>query len=166
MVLGCRLNSNFHYKYDENGLTYRNLLKYDGQILLNGLYYTRHSNGGYGVYLFFNDGYVCSFSCQSLDSVCINIDWTRRVPYFWGVYIIENDTLKIQQVNSNAGIFEKFKIYEETARIINDTTIYLMYKKYSEEKTRQHQMNQIYRFMPLENMPSSQNILMECKKCN
>jgi hypothetical protein len=87
------------------------------------------------------------------------------VPQYWGVYIITNDTIRIQRVSPNRGIFEKFKIYEETARIINDTTIYLMYKKYSEEKTRQHQMNQIYRFMPLENMPSSQNILMECKKC-
>jgi hypothetical protein len=167
LLSSCR--SKVQYPYDEKGLTYKDKLIFSKQIRLNGIYSTPyHDIRKYGIMIFYENGYCCCYSCRDIESDCIdtnNFRYMSPVPQYWGVYIITNDTIRIQRVSPNRGIFEKFKIYEETARIINDTTIFLMYKKYSEEKTRQHQLNQIYRFMPLENMPSSQNILMECKKC-
>lgn len=160
LLIGCRSQQNYKYKYDETEITYRNKLKYNGQINLKGFYYTKNKQGGFGIYMFFKDGYVCNFGTLSLDSISIEIDRIRHIPYFWGVYIIEDDNIMIQYVNSNAGIFEKFRIYEETGLVLNDTTIHMMYKKYPRDSYYVIERNKRYHFMKLDTMPSSENILM------
>jgi hypothetical protein len=88
LLIGCRSQEKHIFKYDETGFTYKNKLTYTGQINLNGFYYTKYKDSGFGIYMFFSDGYVCSFGSHSLDSISNNIERIRGIPYFWGAYII------------------------------------------------------------------------------
>lgn len=167
MIHSCK--SKIQYPYDEKGLTLKDKFVYDNQIKINGIYFSPlYASKKYSVMIFYENGYCCCYSCQDIETNCIdtnNFRYMSQTPQYWGVYTITDNTIKIQRVSPNRGIFEKFRIYEETGLILNDTTIHMMYKKYPENTHYVIELNQRYQFMKLDSIPSSENVLMKCKTC-
>jgi len=113
---------------------------------------------------FFEDGY-CSNYGDSIDVInrdCPSIDILRPVPYYWGVFVIKNDTIFIQQVDTRRGVFEKLKILEDRIAIINDTTLHWFQKIMPDKEVVK--MDVWYKFHSCTNKPASTNILMQEKK--
>jgi hypothetical protein len=166
MVYSCR--SNIQYPYDESGLTLKDNFVFNNQIKTNGIYFTKLlKSKKYSIMFFFENGHCCCYACNNIETDCIDIDtrYISQIPQYWGVYTIVNNTIRIQRVSPNRGIFEKFRIYEETGLILNDTTIHMMYKKYPENTYYVIELNQRYQFMKLDSMPSSENVFMHRKTC-
>lgn len=156
------------YPVDINGLTYRNKLNFNNQIKINGLYYGDmiFSENSIIIIYLFSDGTYCRFSTKNYNNnlnennpVCYSIDKLRDIPYYWGAFIIEGDTLKVQSVNPHRDAFEKFKIEEKWAKIINDTTIHFF--KYISPKGEESTLDELFYFKKCTEKPDSTNVLMK-----
>jgi hypothetical protein len=162
----CALTAcyNTKYPYDSKGLTYRNKLVFNNQIKMGGYFYSQ-TKSGIITALFFEDGYYgghtsydsISNSCEIIDSV------VREIPYAWGCYIIENDTLKLQYIVPCRSIFHKFKVGELWAKIEDGGSTLRHFQK-KDIKGKISVMDKVYKFHPCTNKPASYNILMKQKK--
>jgi hypothetical protein len=151
------------YPYNEEGLTLQSKLIYNNQIRMNGFFCDNDTQSGYGIRYFFEDGYCTNFGKNNIEEQCPELDSnTRRVPYYWGIYQINGDTIHIQQIDSKAGIFEKFGVVNDYIRIVNDTTLH-WFKKVM-PNNRIFEMNVLYKFRTCPNKPNSNNILMRDNK--
>jgi hypothetical protein len=165
MLTGCFTE---RYPVNMKGFTYANKMKYSNEFRIDGFYYMITGyNEFVPIIYFFDDGYFCGFPIEpstfaSLDnSDCIRIiESMREIPYNWGAYIIENDTIKVQVFNSYRGAFEKFDIQEQYATILNDTTIRFFKKTWGGGRAEM-QMHYTYYFRKCILKPSSINILMQ-----
>jgi|GEM_PF-2683021 hypothetical protein len=89
-----------------------------------------------------------------------NIDESlRNIPYHWGCYCVDGDTLKLQLVDSFWQNKHKYEISERWAKIVNDSTI-LFFKSFSPSKKTSN-LNELYFFKKCEVKPDSTNILMQ-----
>jgi hypothetical protein len=164
MLTGCFTE---RYPVNMKGFTYANKLKYSNEFRIDGFYYMITGNNEFvPIIYFFDDGYYCFYtvdasifaSLQSSD--CIRIrESMREIPYNWGSYIIENETIKGQEVNSYRGYFGKFEIQEQQATILNDSTICFFKKTLPGGKVMITQ--DTYHFRKCILKPSSINILMQ-----
>jgi hypothetical protein len=153
---------NTKYPYDSKGLTYRNKLVFSNQIKMDGYFYSQIDNVLTREY-FFEDGYYGGRSSQvSLKAVCDTII-VREIPYAWGCYVIEKDTLKLQYIVAYRSIFHKFKVEELWAKI-EDGGSTLRYFQKKDIKGKISVMDKVYKFHPCTNKPTSYNILMKQKK--
>lgn len=150
------------YPIDMSSLTYFQNGNYNGQFSITGYYSYRQDNDIFISY-FFEDGTFCTFGDNientQLNNICPEIENIREIPYYWGAYIIEGDTLKIQKFHPYRGTFEKFEVEEILGKIENDTTIRYCRKLLpdGEEQT----LNERYDYSECYNKPDSTNVLMK-----
>ncbi len=150
------------YPVDMSSFTYFQKGNYNGQFFING-YYSYSKDNDIFISYFFEDGTFCTFGDDienlPLNNSCPEIENIRQIPYYWGAYIIEGDTVKIQKFHPFRGTFEKFEIEEIWGKIENDTTI-RHFKKVlpdGDEQTldERNSYNECY------NKPDSTNVLMK-----
>lgn len=166
-VLLCGVTSCYPTKfpYDSEGLTYRNKFVFNNQIKMDEIFYCLLPNRNH--MYFFENGYVfgCNFpNFDLIESKCYKIDDMREIPYDWGVYIISNDTLKLQRIAAyGRGKYGKFMVEELWAKIeAEGTTLRYFQKRNIDGKISV--MDEVYKFYPCTNKPESTNILMQEKK--
>lgn len=132
---------------------------------MDGYFYAQIKNELIRVY-FFEDGYYGGRSSHiSNKTSCDTIDTgIRQIPYAWGCFIIVNDTLKLQYIaGSGRDKYGKFMVEEEWGKIEDEgSTIRFFRNKNMEGKI--NVIDEVYKFHPCTNKPSSTNILMQEKK--
>lgn len=167
-ILLLLLNNSYckeKYPIDINGFTYRNKLNFNNQIKIDGLYYVDMilSENSITIIYLFSDGTYCRFATKNYNEnnpTCYNIDKLRDIPYYWGAYIIERDTLKVQTFDPGSRQrYRKFKVEERWAIIENDTTLRFFRKITPEKKVLE--MNEVFHYKNCENKPDSTNLLMQ-----
>lgn len=163
VLLACSAN---RFPYDAKGLTYKNKFVYAGNsspIKMDGYFYQVYKEKHLFVSYFFENGYYCGFGTDLTGkTACPVIDSPqRKIPYFWGVYVINNDTLKIQKIAGHGrDMYRKFMVEEWWATIAdNGSTLKYFRKKDIDGKLRV--VDDIYTFKHCLNKPSSDNILMQ-----
>lgn len=170
IMLFCNHSCNKErFPYDEEGLTYKGQLDFNGEIRLDGVYlsYSEEEENTLS-FFFWQNGIVnrggskgiieeSSFMCDII-GVKIEED-TREIPYFWGYFIIEGDELKLQTYDPvSRNRYPEFRVEERLATIINDTTLHFYQRiRPSGEVV---EMDRTYHFHHCINKPDSTNILM------
>jgi hypothetical protein len=162
-ILSC---SSSRFPYDTEGLTYKGRLLFNKQIKMDGYFYRIVKNITEIDY-FFENGYYRGGTREAyiIEHLCSGIDSTaRKIPYSWGCYIIEHDTLKVQQIAPyGRDKYRKFMVIELWAKIEdNGSTLRYFQKKDIDGKI--NVIDEVYKFHPCINKPSSTNILMQEKK--
>jgi len=149
------------YPVNISRLTYKNK-KFNIDIKTNGYYAPENLNSP--VIYFFNDGTIYHFgisaSNDSIDnSLCpIFPDKAREVPWHLGVFLITNDTIKIQTFNPYRGS-GRFDVEEKWAKIVNNTTIHFF--KFISTNEKQSVLDETFYFHQCTNKPDSTNVLMK-----
>ncbi len=151
-------------------MTYRGKLVYDNQFRIDGFYYyiAEDAPNSVGIRYFFLDGTHCTFSIgidkfHSLsegDFVEISNN-IRKIPYFWGTYIIEDNILKVQVYESWRS-FSPFRVMQEYYHIVNKTTIHWFQRTTS--TNRKIDFDITYHFRPTSSKPDSTSVLMKYKR--
>lgn len=117
---GC---SKEEFPLDASGLTYKGKFVYNNQFKMNGIYTTVFDEL-IGVNYFFTDGTYYHVSLENYDygNDCTQIN-ELNIPYYWGCFIIEGDTLKVQTFDpTSRQRFHEFRVEERWAKIENETT--------------------------------------------
>jgi len=161
LFLLCNQNcSKEKYPYDAAGLTYKGKLNFKNEFKTDGLYIS--SNNEYKVfnYFFINGSfYHVGISSNEINENCYQIN-DREIPYAWGYFIIEGDTLKVQRLDpSSRERYGKFMVEERWAKITSDTSLHFFRKITPEKETVT--LDELYYFHPCTNKPDSINILMQ-----
>lgn len=153
------------FPIEANDLTYKAKFVYNNQFKMNGVYsMSRVDEGGYAIRYFFQDGSYYAEGITNFDKhgvECYQIkEKVRVIPYAWGYFIIEGDTLKVQTFDpTSRERYNKFKVEERWAKVENDSTI-RFFKKITPEKKIVF-LNETFRFYPCANKPDSTNVLMD-----
>ena len=162
-MISCSAN---RFPYDSKGLTYKNTFVFNNQIKMDGYFFQVYKEKTLFVEYFFENGYYCRFAeAYNKKFTCPEIDSPQRqIPYFWGVYVIDSGTIKIQRISADGrGRYGKFMVEELWAKIENEgNTIQYFRKKDIDKKISI--MDEVYKFHPCTNKPASTNILMQEKK--
>jgi hypothetical protein len=164
VLASCKINK---FPYDYKGLTYKNKFKHTNQMQMNGYFYSLQKNG-ISIHYFFDDGYyLMGGSIRNItdEPICYQInEKSRRIPFDWGVFIIDNDTIRIQRIAAyGRDKYGKFMVEELWAKIEDDgSTLRYFQKKDIDGKISL--VNEIYKFHPCANKPTSDNILMQENK--
>lgn len=148
------------YPLDASGLTYKGKFVYMSQFKMNGIYIA-DIDGNVGVNYYFIDGtyYHVSLETYEQGDECLQI-YESNIPYYWGCFIIEGDTLKVQTFDpTSRQRYHEFRVEERWAKIENDSTL-RFFKKITPEK-KELELNEIFHFKHCENKPDSTNILMK-----
>jgi len=162
-AVSCSLISCLYSRlpYDSKALTYKNKFVFSDQIKMNGYFY-RETETGIRAEYFFEDGYYSTGGSLNLqNNLCDTLDKNvRKIPYAWGCFIIENDTLKLQYFPGyGRDKYGKFMTGERWAKVADGgTTIRYFRKKDIDGKVAQ--IDEVYRFHPCNNKPASTNVLM------
>jgi len=150
------------FPYDKSILKHRKNFITSFSIRLNGYYLQENQNENIVRY-FFDDGY-CSFWSTSITvdtNNCYPIETRIRfIPYFWGVYYLENDTLIAHRIwGGGRDKFQMFKPEELRAKVLNDSTLLFFSRKniFNQLLTTQD----TFCFRQCTEVPSSFNILMK-----
>lgn len=147
---------------DASGLTYKGKFVYNKQFKMNGIYIA-DIDGHTGVNYYFIDGsyYHVGMESYNIDNGCVAINAkAREIPYAWGCFIIEADTLKVQTFDpTSRQRYHEFRVEERWAKIENDSTI-RFFKKITPEK-KELELNEIFHFRYCDNKPDSINVLMK-----
>jgi hypothetical protein len=148
--------------YDSKGLTYKGKFTFTGQIKMDGYFYRETQTGIRGEY-FFEDGYYSTGGTLNMQNLlCDTIDQNvRKIPYSWGCFIIENDTLKLQYFPGyGRDKYGKFMTGERWAKI-EDQGMTLRYFKKKDIDGNVIQIDEVYKFHQCSNKPNSLNVLMD-----
>lgn len=160
MILLSNSCSKEEFPLDASGLTYKGKFVYNNQFSMNGIY-TAVIDEHFGINYYFTDGTYYHVSLENYDygNDCIQIN-ERNIPYYWGFFIIEGDTLKVQTFDpTSRQRYHEFRVEERWAKIENETTL-RFFKKITPEK-KELVLDEIFHFRYCENKPDSTNILME-----
>lgn len=87
--------------------------------------YIADIEGNIGLNYNFTDGSYNHIGIETYEQEyeCFQIN-ERNSPFYWGCFIIESDTLKVQTFNpSSRQRYHKFKVEECWAKIENDSTL-------------------------------------------
>lgn len=159
LVVGCKKEEK--YPININSLTYFKKGNFDDQFKINGKYVHQEiSTDRLTVCYFFRDGTFCSFGRSSKGETlfCTIPDNMRNIPYYWGAYIMDNDTVKIQKFYPYRETFGRFEVEEMWGKILNDSTLFF-FKRISPDK-HVTSPNTIFNFQKCLIKPDSTNILM------
>lgn len=160
-ISSCSIN---RFPYDVEGLTYKNKFVFSNTIKLNGYFYKLHKSG-INIHYFFEDGYYLMDGSPLKEEInnpiCYQVnEKSRNVPFDWGVFIIEGDTLKLQRVAAyGRDKYKKFMVEELWAKIEDGGNL-LRYFRKKDIDGNVSKLNDEYRFHPCSKKPSSTNILM------
>jgi len=148
---------------DTKNLTYRNKLEFKNQIRIDGYYFGNTVLTGSikvkPLIYFFQNGFICNYSQNISEPTCTLDDEIRERPFYWGYFVIEKDTLKLQLVDSYWQNKHMYEISERWARVVNDSTI-VFFKSISASK-KVSILNETYYFNICKDKPDSTNILMK-----
>jgi hypothetical protein len=155
---------------DMDNFTYFQKGNYDNQFEIDGLYYCL-LNSGISIYYFWSDGTFCSYGAGSmmLKDDCNDIGMDKReTPWFWGAYIVKNDTLLVQMISGQAQSPE-YPIHLYKAKIIDRKTLHFFQwinsagdeVKWMNSKGDECGFDRTYHFHKCANKPDSLNFLME-----
>ena len=127
-------------------------------------YFYHLDNNNTRIHYFFENGYYTGGGKEfhTINDLCPVIDSVaRKIPYGWGCYIIERDTLKVQLISPNGrGKYGKFMVAERWAKIEdNGATLRYFQEKNIDGKVKI--IDDVFKFHPCQNKPASTNILME-----
>jgi len=148
------------FPFNASGLTYKGKLVYNNQFKMNGIYIA-DIDGNIGVNYYFLDGtyYHVSIDTYEQGNECVQIN-ERDIPYYWGYFLIEGDTLKVQTFDpTSKQRYHEFRVEERWAIIENDSTI-RFFKKLTPEKN-ELRLNETFHNTQCKNKPDSTNILMK-----
>ena len=165
-MISCSAN---RFPFDSNGLTYKDKFVYAfniGQIKMDGYFFQVYKEKTLFVEYFFENGYYCRFAQDyNKNFTCPEIDSPQRqIPYFWGVYVIDTDTIKIQRISGDGrGRYGKFMVEELWAKIENEGNMIRYFRK-KDIDGKISVIDEVYKFHPCTNKPASTNILMQEKK--
>lgn len=150
------------FPYDKSILKHRKNFITSFSIRLNGYYFRKNQNDNIVRY-FFDNGY-CFFdgTNNSIDSIdCFPIETRARfIPYGWGVYYLEKDTLIAHRIwGGGRDKFQMFKSEELRAKVLNDSTLLFFSRKniFNQVLTTQD----TFCFRRCTEVPSSFNVLMK-----
>jgi hypothetical protein len=145
--------------FDREGLTYKDKLVYNNEFRLDGYYYSKDTN--YMIMFYLNGGvfhgasksYIGQIGCPAID------DGIRRLPYFWGYFIIENNLIKMQTYDpTSLSGYSEFKIQDNWFEIIDSVTIRQIKIRYAGQGFKDR--IDTLRFNYCYPKPDSTNILM------
>lgn len=92
-------------------------------------------------------------------SPCYQIsDDARKIPYYWGQYYVQGDSLLIEMVNSTRSVFERFGKVEILGTINENGSVSLEHRKTSRIETL---LNESFERFPCKSLPVSTNIFSQ-----
>jgi hypothetical protein len=143
------------YPVDPTGLTYELKENNDSCFKQSRLYCCPINDSIIAFMYLFSNGASCYFA-TSESRACIISESIREIPYNWGRYRIQSDTLRIQMVDTHREPFEKFGIDEVCGLITNDSS-FVMISRTRKNKVRK--FKETYYLKACESMPESSSIL-------
>ena len=163
-----------HLPFDRAGLTYKGKLIYNNEFRIDGLYYHyMYENGiryegSVWISYFFQDGTYFQFNValseflNLADGDFIDIpDKLRKIPTYWGAYIIDGNLIKVQTYDPS-WTTSKFRVEEHWATIENDTTIHFFKRILPPHKSQKEvKMDEMLHFRSTISKPDSTNVLMK-----
>ena len=178
-VFGCSEQKDI-IKYNEFDLIPR-LEKLQNGVRHDGIYYQNYVNSSAendtsewnrtAIRIFFEDGTFVNFSqprskVKLHENPCVSISQNEREFILsWGIYDQTGDTLVIQKIHPQRGLFKKFD-KEELIATVNDNSVTFIEKRMPQNRSLK--MNENYSFAKCNSMPSSENVfidnLMESRK--
>ncbi len=143
------------------------------EIKTNGYFYSYensegvYDNTGISVLVFYKDGTSIHFGTRG-NNVDVENDvfkenplWLKNNKNLWGIFNIDNDTIRIEGLNSDGRV--RAYMYTEIVIIKNDTTICLIRVQSSTGKaaTTPYIKNTTYHFKQFSPKPDSTNVFIK-----
>ena len=137
------------------------------QLRVDGYYYTLINGEINTIHVLYNNGILqhfgvsecgMDFSKAELYFTKVNVkDVIKKNKYFWGVFLIDNNDIKLEEWQSSTG--GSMPAYVSAGEILNDTTFNLteMYRMKNGQKTEFASINEVYHFKQYSPKPDSTN---------
>jgi hypothetical protein len=155
LISGCTV---IKYKL----LTYRGSYVLKDRIIRTDGYYFQTSGSGYiEAYMFFPDGYVYQGSYNSHEQFREYLQKINEQKYGWGVYRIDNDTIKLQHFEARGSELQVvWEVIEIHGIVMHSEKLRLFQSQLSQKV---YHFDETYSFMKLDTIPSNRNWLMDVR---
>ena len=161
MLFSCAKNDNV----SDDVLTLKKTIYTGTQLKTNGYYYMLENNNINSIFFLYKNGIINSFGASGSNFLEAESNFTNshvldivyNNKYNWGLFIIENNNLKIEKWQTGNG--SPFPAYFNTGKILNDTTFQLteLYRLRNGQKTEFVETNYTYHFRKYSPKPDSIN---------
>ena len=136
---------------------------FGSKINLSGYYYRGIDEDRYVYNFFYNNGVILSSSLNNLatenelNDMLKSMDFSllKELPYYWGVFLIDNNSILIEQWISGDG--GSYPILKSEGEILNDTTFVIQWKMNTQDN-KEEDVEELYKFMNFDMKPDSTNM--------
>ncbi len=139
------------------------------ELRIDGYYYYKYpvnESFRYVIYFFYNNGVALHAGAIKEEDILIkeekfkngtfylNVENTK---YFWGVFVVNNQNIKIERWYPSSG--GPLRTYIREGTILNDTTFHItqFYRNQNGEKTAIESLDEVYHFKKFSPKPDSTN---------
>jgi len=151
--------------YPDEELTIKRQNYKGNELRTDGYYHLfNETNNITVVYYFYRNGIILlggSFGGNNLNEIEKQLVNPKvKTKTNWGVFFIENNTIQYEKWIGSSSSTPKAYLFSSKGYILNDTTIHLIEKYYSERKETLA-INEIWRFKQFDYKPDSTNVYIK-----
>lgn len=124
------------------------------ELSIDGYYYHKLGENSYYVLIFYRNGTIFKNGASDHEEYIANTNGSN-VRQHWGLFIIENNTIKIEYYMPK--MYEGLPAYIKAGEILNDTTFIFKEQYRSKDDSEYQEINETYHFKKFSPKPDSTN---------